>query len=168
MKKKNTAGRTVGLLCASVRRKSSSSSSYQGVLSWQADSPSDDMATGANGSPPELLAHRCFLCFTRGGLGGTATYECLRARQICQRVQRESQPASIRALNHDSVYADRLTDKLLRCNTQYSSKKNSLLWSYWNKSSHCRHIYTVNTVPSKPGLNAESEWWLRLTMCPPQ
>lgn len=66
---------------------------------------------------------------------GTGRYCCmrlferLRARQICQRVQCESQPASIRALNHDSVYADRLKEKLFRCNTQYGSQ-NSLLWSH--------------------------------------
>lgn len=70
-------------------------------------------------------------CAFSRGRGGTAAcdFDCLCARQICQRVQCESHPASIRALNHDSVYADRLKEKLFRCNTQCSSQ-NSLLWSY--------------------------------------
>lgn len=46
-----------------------------------------------------------------GEVTAACNHECLRARQICHRVQCESQPASSRALNHDSVYgcdADRL------------------------------------------------------------
>ncbi len=82
---------------------------------------------GSKQSPLVLLAQCCFLCFTRGQ-GGTAAcdYECLCARQICHRVQRDSQPASIRALNHESVYADRLNKISLLDTTQYSSQ-NSLL-----------------------------------------
>lgn len=93
VKKKKTAGRTAGLMCVSVRRKGSSPSSCQGVLSWQDASPWDDTATGANGVHLSCwhIAASCVLPGNREALL-YATYECLRARQICHRVQRESQP----------------------------------------------------------------------------
>lgn len=82
---------------------------------------------GRKQSPLVLQAHGGFLLLPGDKeVNAACNYECLCVRQICHRVQCESQPAPIRALNHDSVTADRLKDKLLRCNTQYSSQ-NSLL-----------------------------------------
>lgn len=82
---------------------------------------------GSKRSPLELLAHCCFLCFTREQ-GGTAVCDLwvsARSPNLSQGAAWVT--ASIRALNHDSVYADRLKDKLLRCNTQCSSKKQPLV-----------------------------------------
>lgn len=102
---------------------------------------------GKNKCPLVLLAQCCFLCFTRGRGGG----ECLLACQICHRVQRESQPASIRALNHDSVYADRPKDKLFRCNSILLPEEPLVETNLHSTDAH-KH-------PSKhtSGFNAESD-----------
>lgn len=71
-------------------------------------------------------------CALTGGVrqGGTAAcdYECasVRSPNLSQGAVCESQPASICALNHDSVCADGLKDKRFRCKSKTASQ-NSLL-----------------------------------------
>lgn len=73
-----------------------------------------------------LLAACRFLCFTeREGrpVPRATTSVCTLAKSVAG-VQYESQPASVRALNHDSAHADGIKEKLLDA-TQYRPRTAS-------------------------------------------